>query len=338
MNVDDLSAPRTVQPGVDHPMVGIVLLVGASVFVTVAAIFFSGLKFANAADFFLRFGGLLSALLLLNIYQLVRVPGNRRFIMFVNMMIIYLIMSIAMMTFQYCMATFKAYPITDLIENSDALIGFNWLKFVTTMDSLPRLSDFIGFCYHSWMREFIVVFIILSYFGKFEELYIFATNYIITGMGTLAVSGIIDAKSLDAVASYSLKGVHYPSGVSPIYLHKLEHLRQGVDSIMDFHIIIGLVSFPSFHAGAAVLLATATQNLKWLWLPFLGFNVLILVGTITEGGHNFCDVIAGCLFAIAGIAVARAFRRSGIAARVVNAASRAFPWSAVAIAEAARPA
>jgi membrane-associated phospholipid phosphatase len=78
---------------------------------------------------------------------------------------------------------------------------------------------------------------------------------------------------------------------------------------MDFNGIIGLVSFPSFHAGAAVLLATATRNLKWFWAPFLVFNVMILIGTISEGGHYFVDVIAGCLFALSAIPVARMLRR-----------------------------
>ena len=83
-------------------------------------------------------------------------------------------------------------------------------------------------------------------------------------------------------------------------------------------------------------MATATRNLKWLWFPFLCFNVLILVGTITEGGHNFADVIGGCLFAVGAIAVAQQLRNSRLALRALDAASRVVPWSAVGGAEAAR--
>jgi hypothetical protein len=316
--------------------VGIVLLSFLSVALTIGAAVASGLKFANAADFFVRFGGILGFLFLINAYQSVRMPENKRVIMFINMMIVYLIMSIVMMSYQYCMATFKAYPITDIIESADRHIGFNWLEFVTFVNNIPYLSDIIGLCYKNWMREFMVVFLVLSFFAKFEDLYELSMNYIIAGMCTLTVSGFLDSKSLDAVASYALKGLHHPSGVSPVYLEKLEHLRQGVDSVMDFNTIIGLVAFPSFHAGAAVLLATATRNLKWLWFPFLCFNVLILVGTITEGGHNFADVIGGCLFAVGAIAVAQQLRNSRLASRALDAASRFSPWSAVGSAEAAR--
>jgi membrane-associated phospholipid phosphatase len=142
-------------------------------------------------------------------------------------------------------------------------------------------------------------------------------------MGTLMVAAFLDSKSFDSVAAYSIAGFHYPTGVSVAYLDKIKHLRQGTDSIMDFRNIIGLVAFPSFHAGAAVLLATATRNLKWLWLPFLCFNEFILVGTITEGGHDVVDVIGGCLCVVAGIGLAQAFYGSGIASRLMRAASRA---------------
>ena len=321
-----------------NAMAGIVLLTGLSVALTVGAVAASGLKFANAADFFVRFGGILGFLFLINVYQYVRMPENKRVIIFINMMIVYLIMSITMMSYQYCMATFKAYPITEVIEITDKYIGFNWLQFVTFVNNIPYLSDIIGTCYKNWMREFIVVFVVLSIYAKFEDLHELTMNYIVAGMCTLTVSGFLDSKSLDAVAAYAIKGLHHPSGVSPVYLDKLEHLRQGVDSVLDFNIIIGLVAFPSFHAGAAVLLATATRNLKWLWFPFLCFNVLVLVGTITEGGHNFTDVIGGCLFSVGAIAIAQGIRNSRLASRALEAASRVAPWSAVGSAEAPRSA
>ena len=173
------------------------------------------------------------------------------------------------------------------------------------------------------MWEFVIVFALFSYLEKFDEMYTLTYTYIIAGMGTLMVSAFLDSKSFNSVAAYSIAGFHYPTGVSVAYLDKIKHLRQGTDSVMDFRNIIGLVAFPSFHAGAAVLLATATRNLKWLWLPFLCLNEFILVGTITEGGHDFADVIGGCLCVVAGIGLAQAFHSSGIASRLMRAASRA---------------
>ena len=58
-------------------------------------------------------------------------------------------------------------------------------------------------------------------------------------------------------------------------------------------------------------------------VPFLCFNVVVLVGTITEGGHNLADVVGGSLFAVAAIAVTERLRCSDIASHMAEAAHRA---------------
>lgn len=315
------------EPVSGRAMTEIAVLVAVSALVAAGAIAASGLKFANAEPFFVPLCGLLGFLAAINLYQYIRMPENTKLIMFINMVMIYLVMSVTMMTYQYALAMQKAYPITDLIERMDQWVGFNWLEFTIGVHRVPYLSEIIGFCYKNWMREFVVVFILLSFLGKFDRLYEFTGNYIVAGMVTLSVSGILDSRSLEGVSSYAIAGLHHPSGVGPEYLLKLDHLRRGLDNVMDFDKIIGLVAFPSFHAGAAVLLATATRDLKGFGAPFLLFNIMILIGTITEGGHNLTDVIGGCAFAIAAIAAAQALRRSGVVSRfAIDAAGRVTPW------------
>ena len=147
-------------------MFGIVLLMGLSVAVAIGSTAVNGLRFANAADFFVPFGGILGVLILINLYQAVRMPGNKRFIFFIDMTIVKLIMSTTMMISQYSLATFKAYPVTNLVQGFDRSLGFNWIKFSTLINEVPHLSDFIGFCYRNWMFEFVIVFISVVYFIK----------------------------------------------------------------------------------------------------------------------------------------------------------------------------
>ena len=124
MKIEDKLASPNVQPSLDHPMVGIVLLVILSFVILVGSIIVSGLRFANAADFFVPFGGILAVLMLIKVYYFVRGSKSKRFEFFVTMMIVKLIMSVFMMTFQYSTATFNAYPINDAIKSADHLIGF----------------------------------------------------------------------------------------------------------------------------------------------------------------------------------------------------------------------
>ena len=171
MTSKDAMARQVWEPESVRSTLEIALLMSLSILATLASIAASGLKFVHAESFFALFGALLFALIALNIYQSIRMPNNKRMMTFVNMTIIYLIMSVTFMTFQYSLALYKAYPISNSIESVDRSIGFVYLDFIPKMNSYPYVSEIIGFCYKNWMREFVVVFVALSYFGKFQDLH-----------------------------------------------------------------------------------------------------------------------------------------------------------------------
>jgi membrane-associated phospholipid phosphatase len=210
-----------------------------------------------------------------------------------------------------------AYPVSQLIHDGDALVGFEWIKFSVIVHNVPYFSETLGFCYKNWMREIFLVVMILTYFGKFDRLKEFTVAYVFTGMAAITISGFLYSQSYDALVAYSTPGAHLPTGFTQEVFDKAERLRQGQDHTLDFSRLVGLVCFPSFHAGAAVLLATAMRGIRWLWPLFLAFNILVVLGTLTEGGHNLTDVIGGCLLAIASAGAAQAYLRLGLARRLM---------------------
>ena len=300
----DLSRCRTLE------LLAIWALLAALGALTAAAVLGSGLRFVNAAPFFANFGGLVAALVAINVYQRVRMPENRRTIFFLDMVAIYVSAAVLMMIYQYALATFSATPISAAIERADHAVGFRWFDYASTVARYPWLSAAMQFCYTSWMREFVIALAVMTYLRKFDEIAEFTFAYLIAGFATLSVTAFLDAKSYEAVAAYAVSGIHHAVGVSPEYLAKLEALRAGADRTLDFGHVIGLVAFPSFHGGSALLLSVATRSLRGLWLPFLVFNELILVGVLSEGGHNLMDLVGGCVFAIAALAAAQALRRA----------------------------
>lgn len=308
-----------------RPTLELLLLVALAIGIDFVAIAVSGLRFANGGQFFPLFGGAVSGLAALSVYMRIRMPEMQRMIRLVEMIAIYIVMCIVMMTYQYALALAPAWPISHAIEAADHAIGFHWLAVSQAAHAIPGLSDGLALCYRNWMREFAVLFAALAYFRKFEELEEFTIVYILAGMATLSMSGLVDAKSYEAVAAWSVPGVHVPGGVSPIYLEKIMALRAGLDHVLDFTLIIGLVSFPSFHAGAALLLAVYSRHVPYLWPAFLALNVCIILGTITDGGHNLMDVFAGLAFAIVALAAGQALRRAGWLARSADALAGLMP-------------
>lgn len=69
--------------------------------------------------------------------------------------------------------------------------------------------------------------------------------------------------------------------------------RAGDLSQVDVTRFAGLIGFPSFHAAMAILICYGLCQLKAGVLVALPLTVLVLVATVTEGGHNVVDVIAG---------------------------------------------
>jgi membrane-associated phospholipid phosphatase len=66
----------------------------------------------------------------------------------------------------------------------------------------------------------------------------------------------------------------------------------------------GIISFPSLHAGLAVILVIAVWPIPILGWAALVLNVAMLVATPIEGSHYFSDILSGIAVAIFSFAAA----------------------------------
>ena len=98
----------------------------------------------------------------------------------------------------------------------------------------------------------------------------------------------------------TMLGVQVPSAWTASV--SLENLRNGSHRYLDYSSLNGLITMPSFHAAAAVLLAWGYFHLKWLRWPFFALNVGMILSAVPIGGHYVVDVFAGAM--VAGLAVA----------------------------------
>lgn len=284
-------------------MPAILAVVCVSAGITATCYAFSDVRFVNASPFFLPYGATFAAIVALSLYIRLRAPEAGNLIVLMFVVFAFFVTATNLLVLQYCLATSRAIEFTDAIRAADHALGFDWTAFSAQVSRIPYAAGIIGFCYQQWIAEFVIVVVLLAALGKTEECYRLTFAFAVSGMAMVSISGFLDVKSVDAVAAYATNAVHLPTGVNPYYLKLLTALRSDGPHVVDLNHLGGLVSFPSCHAGTAVLLATATRNLKRLWIPFLCFNELILVGTITEGGHYLSDVLAGCAFAVAAVAL-----------------------------------
>jgi membrane-associated phospholipid phosphatase len=105
----------------------------------------------------------------------------------------------------------------------------------------------------------------------------------------------------------------HPGGSHP---KVLEALRSGAMQGLSVDSVTGLVTIPSFHACAAVILACAFWPYRLLRWPMLALNVAMALAAIPVGSHYVVDIVVGA--ACGGLAYAGAHalaRRGGLRTR-----------------------
>jgi membrane-associated phospholipid phosphatase len=116
--------------------------------------------------------------------------------------------------------------------------------------------------------------------------------------------------ALGGYLHYQLEHTQFPEIrilASWLFVAPFHAMRDGSMTTVELSALDGIVTFPSFHAAVAVLLAWAAAGIPYLRYPMIILNVLMLISSIPIGGHYLIDVIAGSLVAVGSIAAARAF-------------------------------
>jgi membrane-associated phospholipid phosphatase len=86
-------------------------------------------------------------------------------------------------------------------------------------------------------------------------------------------------------------------------------IRSGEWAALDFSHVEGIVTFPSFHTTLAILLMYAVRNHRWALAVLVPLNMLLIVATLSVGGHYLVDLPAGGAVAIISIAATRLLRQ-----------------------------
>lgn len=80
-------------------------------------------------------------------------------------------------------------------------------------------------------------------------------------------------------------------------------VRAGTLHGLNLSRLVGILTFPSFHAASAALYIWAFSPLRWLRLLLVPCNILMIAASPVGGGHYFVDVFAGIAVSAAAIVV-----------------------------------
>jgi membrane-associated phospholipid phosphatase len=193
---------------------------------------------------------------------------------------------------------------------ADELLRFPWLRIFHWFQNHPDALDWNRLLYRWLMLQPSFVALLLIVTKERERLWTFVNAWAVALVITLAVYIFFPARGpfwLNHIAPHDLPGL--TSELPWKFPQIIEHLRDGSLRVINREFGTGLVSFPSFHACGAVLLAWAMWSRPILRYPFLVLNIGVAWSAIISGGHYFVDLPGGVAVALLSIVlVERAVR------------------------------
>ena len=204
----------------------------------------------------------------------------------------------------------------DRLAAADRAIGFNWPVVLRLLDMAPAAIWVLGLAYHSLTVQMIVVIVCLSALPKFDTLRTMVCAAILSGFVTILISGLTPA--LGNLFDPSRYRHLWPS-VAWVEQGLIAGLRDGSHHVLDLTMLMGIVSFPSFHATLAAIFIWAFRAIPRLAVPGGAWAILTIIATPVFGGHYGVDVIMGLILAPPAIILANRLTRRRPSPHLVGA-------------------
>jgi membrane-associated phospholipid phosphatase len=231
----------------------------------------------------------------------------RRLIDVFQMLALFVIVSSTGLFLTYAAAMLSEGYRDELLAGADRALGFNWISLYDFMDRHRSLMIVSKKIYFSIFASPIVIAIVHGAAGMRARYDQFLLAFGLALALTSAIFILYPAQS--AIPYWIGTDPAYPAAVVDQHVKVIDALRAGRLSVLDPENAIGLVSFPSFHAAAAILFIWGSWPFRTLRAPAIALNVAMTGTAFVEGSHYLVDIIAGTLVALVAIASATALLR-----------------------------
>ena len=177
---------------------------------------------------------------------------------------------------------------------ADGVLGFHWLDWKAWVDGNPLLRWLLSLAYASYAWQIACIFVVLAVLPDRKRSLEAYCAFALAGLGADIVSGILPA----------IGAGPYLGGTPAVWTPALALIHAPGAMTVDMKEVEGIVSLPSFHAAIAVIVSWAVRR-TWVfgWLV-AAINVVMIVSTLSQGGHYLVDTLAGLALAAATITIA----------------------------------
>jgi hypothetical protein len=197
-------------------------------------------------------------------------------------------------------------PMQDVALNAfDRALGLDWIAYFNFVYHHHALLFTTVLAYSMIGWPVFGVPLVLGWTGKYRRMQEFTLAFGIALVATTIISTLLPAMGTYALLDFIPDPNIFTPGAYLEQLRDLPLVRDGSLRTLDFNALAGIITFPSFHAAAAVLYLWAFLPVRWIGPVALVVNVAMLLATPICGGHYFVDVFAGIATAVLAIMAAR---------------------------------
>jgi hypothetical protein len=193
----------------------------------------------------------------------------------------------------------------------DAALGLDWAAIRAAVDRSFFATWLLTIAYHSLIPQMVLIILLLSAAGLHSLLRTTVLAAVLAGFATILLSGQMPAMgNIFDAASYR----HLPQSVAALHADIISGLRTGALRTIDLRQMMGIVTFPSYHAALALIFIAAFRHLPKVRTLGSAWAGLTIVATPISGGHYGVDVLAGLGVAMLSLAAARTLFRPSFGA------------------------
>jgi hypothetical protein len=197
----------------------------------------------------------------------------------------------------------------------DAALGLDWPAIRAALDTSIVATWLLTIAYHSLIPQMVLVILLLSAAGLHEQLRITVLAAVLAGFATILFSGPMPAMgNIFDASAYR----HLLPSVATLHADIIVGLRDGSLRTIDLRQMMGIVTFPSYHAALALIFIAAFRHLPRFRKAGATLAGLTIFATPVSGGHYGVDVLAGLALALISLAAARALAPATVRPPLLN--------------------
>lgn len=201
------------------------------------------------------------------------------------------------------LAAMSGRPLIDAqLVDLDAAVGVHVPTIVAWIDAHAFVGHAFQLVYDSLLPQTALTVAVLGFLGEKKSLETFVLRFMISALLTLLLFSYLPADGPFRPYGYE------QSASQQRYLAQFEALRCGALRRIGWDNAEGLITFPSFHATWALLLALAYRKRRVLFVTAAVLNATVIFSTLTTGWHYVSDVFAGVIVAMIALVLTRAAR------------------------------